>query len=269
MDEEINMPEHTFGGDDTGGSAPEEPKKKPSLDRFGLKPDVNIRDLFWKIIASYAATKKPGEDLNTLENERFALMRLALSTLTTPGSAHYGPAPKFIALYSAMMLLDGGWKDAFTELLEEAHDSNAEVKKEIGAAVGKLAQQENYLTAIADCLMAMLRGRETSAIALSYIADMENKGLTELLKKELVIFARGDVGESQLNAIKAITLIKEDEEVKKSFIVLLSHWDAEARLAAAKVLETMKNDPDVISAAARRKASETDPQVKKILERIL
>ena len=84
-----------------------------------------------------------------------------------------------------------------------------------------------------------------------------------------MIFARGDVGESQLNAIKAIALIKEDEEVKKSLIVLLSHWDKEARLAAASVLETMRDDPDVVSAATRRKGSETDPQVKKVLERIL
>ena len=74
------------------------------------------------------------------------------------------------------MLLDGGWKDAFMELLEEAHDSSDEVRKEIGAAVGKLAQQENYLALISDSLMSMLRGRETSAVALSYVAGMENRG---------------------------------------------------------------------------------------------
>jgi hypothetical protein len=264
----MDMPKEAFGGDDSGGGGGDA-RKKPSLDRFGLKPDVNIRDLFWKIIASYTATKKPGQDLTALEDERFALMRLALSTLANPKSSHYGPAPKFIALYSVMMLVDGGWKDAFVELLEEAHDSDPEVRKDIVATIRKLAQQEEYKAFIADGLTIMLRGRETSAIALSYIAGMENKGLSELLKKELVIFARGDVGENQMNAIKAITLIKEDEEVKKSLIVLLSHWDSEARLAAAKVLEEMKEDPDVISAAMRRKGSESDPQVKKILERIL
>jgi hypothetical protein len=261
-----DMPKEAFGGDDSGGSAAA--RKKPKLDRFGLEPDTNIRDQFWRIMASYSTTKKPGEDLSALTEERFTLMRMSLSTLSNPASANYGPAPKFIALFSAMMFLDAGWKDAFMEFLEEGSEAKPEVMKEISSAIRKMMQHEGYRGAIGESFTAMLRARETSSIALAYIAAVESEELSRALKKELVIFARGDIGENQQNAIKAITLIKDDQEVKKSLIVLLSHWDAEARLASARALEGMKDDPDVMAAAARRRGSETDQQVKKILERI-
>jgi hypothetical protein len=261
------MPKEAFGGDDSGDSGADA-KKKPNLDRFGLGPDTNIRDLFWRIMASYAATKKPGTDLKALTEDRFALMRVALSTLGSQSGLNYGPAPKFIALYSLMMLLDGGWKDAFIEFLEESYDAKVDMRKEICSAIKKMEQADGYRSALCECFTAMLRGRETSGIALAYIGGAESAELARALKKELVIFARGDIGDNQQNAIKAITLINDDSEVKKSLITLLSHWDAEARLASARALESVKSDPDVLAAANRRKGSETDPQVKRVLERI-
>jgi hypothetical protein len=261
------MPKEAFGGDDSGGGGTTG-KKKLSLGRFGLGQDTNIRDLFWRIMASYAATKKPGEDLQALTEDRFALMRVALSTLGSPNSSSYGPSPKFIAQYSMMMLLDGGWKDAFVGFLKESYDAKVDMRKEICSAIKKMEQMEDHRSALCECFTAMLRGRETSGIALAYIAGADSTELVKALKKELVIFARGDIGDNQQNAIKAITLIKDDSEVKKSLIVLLSHWDVEARLASAKALESVKNDPDVLAAASRRKGSETDQHVKKILERI-
>jgi hypothetical protein len=263
------MPKETFGGgDDSGGGGAEE-RKKPSLDRFGLGPDVNIRDLFWKLMASYAATRKPKEDLQALAHDRFALMRVALSTLASPGSAHFGPAPRFIALFSAMMFLDAGWEDAFMQFLAEGYGSGPEARKELSAAMKRLAQNKAYADMLAGCFSTMLRGREQGATALFYVAAAGSAELSRALRKELVIFARGDIGENQQNAIKAITLIKDDADVKKSLVVLLSHWDAGARLAAAKALETMKNDPDVRAAVASRLGSETDQQVKRILSRIM
>jgi hypothetical protein len=56
--------------------------------------------------------------------------------------------------------------------------------------------------------------------------------------------------------------------VKRSFIIILSHWDGQARLAAAQVLATMNKDPDVKEAAKKRLAMETDSKIKQVLKRI-
>ena len=114
------MPKEAFGGDDDSESPPE--KKKLSLDKFNLSPDVNIRDLFWSIMGSYAATKKPGVDLNTLDNDSFVLMRVALSVLSTQQTENYGLSPRFVSMYSVMMMLDGGWDPALGEFLEQASE---------------------------------------------------------------------------------------------------------------------------------------------------
>jgi hypothetical protein len=127
---------------------------------------------------------------------------------------------------------------------------------------------DNYRSVLFACFTTMLRGRDGSAIALHYIAAAQSEALSKELIRELVIFARGDIGQSQMDAIKAIALIKEEPEAKKALLALLSHWDADARLAAMKVLETMKEDKDVVAAISRRRASETDDRIKKLIERV-
>jgi hypothetical protein len=260
------MPKEAFGGDDSSGSAPE--KKRIGLSRFGLSPDTNIRDVFWKIMGAYAATKKPGLELSTLANDRFAMMRVAISVLSSQHGERYGLAPKFIAIYTLMMILDGGWNDVFSEYLETACERKLGIKKEVASALKKLLAQEKYGKAIGESLSAMVRGRDTGAIALEYIADMESGGLVLALKKELMIIARGDIGQNQLNAIKAIALIREDEEIRKSLIILLSHWDAQARFAAAEALLGIPDKPDVKAAAAKRLESERDEEIIKLLKRM-
>jgi hypothetical protein len=260
------MPKEAFGGDDRGGGAPE--KRRMGLDRFGLSPDANIRDVFWRIMGAYAATKKPGLDLSTLDNDRFALVRVALSALSSQHGERYGLAPKFIAVYSLMMVVDGGWEDALSEYLENACERKLGIKKEVTHAMRRLLGQERYGKALAGTLGAMVRGRGTVPVALEYIADMESPEIVRALKKELMIIARGDIGQNQLNAIKAISLITDEEEIKKSFIILLSHWDAQARLAAAEVLCGLAKDIDVRAAAEKRLAAETDADIIKVLKRI-
>lgn len=260
------MPKEAFGGDDEGGGGGEE-KKKIGLSKFGLSPDVNIKDVFWKIMGSYAATKKPGAELSEMGNDRFALMRAALSVLSSPHVDEYGLAPRFIAMYSLMMMADGGWKDAFAEFLVKGAEGRQE--GEIAQALRRLLGTEKYRQPVIDSLTGMLRGRGTGGVALVYIAALEEPGLVRTLKKELMIIARGDIGDNQLNAIKAISLIKEDEDVRKSLIILLSHWDAGARLAAAEVLETLRAEPDVLSAAKARLQSESDEDVKRVLQKIV
>ncbi|MFH0885091.1 MAG: hypothetical protein V1861_05265 [Candidatus Micrarchaeota archaeon] len=260
------MPKEAFGGDDSSRSAPE--KKKIGLSRFGLSPDANIRDVFWRIMGAYAATKKPGLELSTLANDRFALMRIAITVLSSQHGERYGLSPKFIASYSLMMIIDGEWNDAFSEYLEKACEKKLGIKKDVTSALKKLLAQEKYSKAIGESLGTMVRGRDSGAVALEYIADLESNELVLALKKELMIIARGDIGQNQLNAIKAIALIREDEEIRKSLIILLSHWDAQARFAAAEALLGMQDNPDVKAAVAQRLESERDEEIIKLLKRM-
>ncbi len=260
------MPKEAFGGDDSGGGAPE--KRKIGLDKFGLSPDANIRDVFWKIMGAYAATKKPGLELKTLDNDRFALVRVALSVLSSQHGERFGLAPKFIALYSLMMVVDGGWQDALSGYLEMACERKLGIKKEVVQAMRKLLGQDRYGSEISGSLHAMVRSRSKVRVGLEYVSEMESPELVRGLKKELMIIARGDIGQNQLNAIKAISLITDDEDIKKSFIILLSHWDAQARHAASEVLVKMRKDDEVRAAAEKRLASETDEDIRNLLKRI-
>ncbi|MBN1169628.1 hypothetical protein JXA56_01255 [Candidatus Micrarchaeota archaeon] len=257
------MPKQGFGGDDDIEEVPEEPKP-PSLDKFGLSPDANIRDLFWKIMGSYAATKSPGVDISTLEEDRFALMRVAVSILSQEHSNQYGLSPKFITLYTIQMLIDGGWEDALADFLMLALEKKHRIKDIVIQSLRKIQEKEK----IVHCMSSMLRSSNDASVALEYIANLDDAELSMQLKKELVIFARGDIGENQKNAIKAISSIGDQDEVKKTFIILLSHWDEEARLAAARALKSI-NDDEVKGEAAKRLETENNDEIRRILKEIL
>lgn len=261
------MPKETFGGDDDEEGLAEEKKKKLGLGKFELSPDANIRDLFWKIMGSYAAAKKPGVDLHPLEHDRFALMRVAVSVLSNPESGHYGLTPRFIAGYSMMMMLDAGWLDAFAEFLGVSLEKRLGIRAHVMAMLKRMVSQDRYKDALIGQLGLMLRKSETTAIALEHIAEISEPELSKALKKELMIFARGDVGQNQHNAMRAISMLMGDAEVRKSFIILLSHWDGDARMAAALALKG-SDEADVKAAAKKRLELEPDDGIKKILKRI-
>jgi hypothetical protein len=166
-----------------------------------------------------------------------------------------------------MMLLDGGWLDAFVEFLEVALQKKFGIKNQVIASLEKLMGQETYKELIFTVLGEMLRRNETSGAALEYIADLGSRDLALALKKELIIFARGDIGENQQNAIRAISSIRDEDDVKKSFMILLSHWDREARMAAALALVGTK-ERDVKAAAEKKLDTESDDEIKRILKRI-
>lgn len=254
------MPKQSFGGDDDVEIIKEE--KPPSLDRYGLSPDTNIRDMFWKIMESYSSTKKPGIDLSILEKDRFALMRVAVSILSQNQSEQYGLMPKTITALTIQMMIDGKWQDAFSEFLGLALNKKHNIKNYVMAILKKINVKD-----ISEILSAMLRDGNNSSIALEIIAEIENKELNQELKKELIIFARGDIGLNQKNAIKAISML-DDDEVKKSFLILLSHWDSDARLEAAKALKKM-NDPKVKAEIQKKMHSETNSEIRAILEEIV
>lgn len=259
------MPKEAFGGDDD--EEIEEERKKLGLDKFNLSPDTNIRDLFWRIMGSYAAAKKPGVELKTLEHDRFALMRVAVSAISNPEGENFGLPPRFTSTYSIMMMLDGGWGDVLAEFLELGLDIKLRIRDYICGSIKKLIAQEKYRAGIFELLGAMLRKTASAQVALEYIAQINEPELSRSLKKELIIFARGDIGANQRNAIKAISEIRDEPDVVKSFIVLLSHWDKEARLLAAKSLIGI-DESEVKEAAARKAQSETDAEILKLLKRI-
>lgn len=258
------MAKQTFGGDDDEEGAPQEEKKqKLDLSKFSAGPDVNPRDLFWNIMGSYAAKKGPGVDLGMLEMEKFALVRVAIGALERPSPLHARLTPNYIARYSLMMMMDAGWQDGFVEFLEECEQRN---KKSVMLALKKLAEENLYSDKVIELFRLMLRNRESSETALRYLRDLGISGVVEALKKELIILARGDIGENQLNAISALSCLK-GEDVLKTMIILLSHWDDAARMAAAEVLLTMKSE-DAQSAAKKRLDSESNPDVRRVLEKI-
>lgn len=262
-----HMPKETFSGGDGDGA--DSAKKKPALGKFGLAPDTNIRDVFWRIMASYMAARKPGEDLRALGHDRISLVRVALSVLNGPNPGHSGMSPRFITLYTMTMLLDAGWDDALIEFLAGGFEK-PKARKDIAHVLGRMQENGGHAKRLAECLTAMLRNRETNSTALAYVAEVGSETLALGVKKELIIFARGDIGENQRNAIKAAALIRDDPDVRKSLIVLLSHWDAEARLAAADALAGSKDaGGELARAVEKRIAEETDERVKQALKRIL
>jgi hypothetical protein len=148
-------------------------------------------------------------------------------------------------------------------------ESRSRIHIEISHALRRLLTSDPYRQRIMEDLNSMMRGRDSSGDAVAYIAEIHSAEVSKAMKKELIILARGDIGQNQINAIKALSLIRQDDDVKKSMIILLSHWDAAPRMAAAEVLLEMKADKEVRSAAQRRISGETDEDIKEILERIL
>jgi 2-oxo-4-hydroxy-4-carboxy--5-ureidoimidazoline (OHCU) decarboxylase len=258
------MPKETFGGDDEGDAGGEE-RKKLDLSKYDLPPDVNIRDTFWEIMASYAATRKPGVDLSTLENDRFTLMRIALSVLSRPHAAEYGLSPKFLARYSFMMLLDGQWDDALLQFMEKGLESRQ--SEEVRNALAYMLTQEGYQERLGEHLNRMLRSKEGVDTAIAFLAASKDAGLARSMRREVIIIARGDIGDNQMNAIRVLGLMREEEDAKKALIAILSHWDDAARLEAALALEGM-DDEEVAKAAEARLKKETSEEVLEALRRV-
>ncbi|MFZ5501302.1 MAG: hypothetical protein ACOY58_05245, partial [Candidatus Micrarchaeota archaeon] len=142
------------------------------------------------------------------------------------------------------------------------------IKEPLSHSLKRLMANDAYGEKLSALLASLVRSRDTSEAGLVLIASMGSRPIVQSLKKELVIIARGDIGANQLNAIKALSLIKEDEGVKRSLMMLLSHWDSQARMAAAEVLSSMGGDAEVKEAASKRLQTESDEEIKKILKRI-
>ncbi len=259
------MGKQTFGGDDDEEAA-EEIQKKLKLSKFELGPDYNIRDLFWKILGSYAATKTPGIDLNKVKSQRIALVKAALSVIESKGSHFYGLSPQFVARYTLMMVFDGEWEDAFMKFLEDARESKIKAWEYVVQAMRHLLKTE-YKQKTKEYLKIALRNSEAYPYALFYLPKLKDKELVNELRKEVSIFARGDIDRNQLNAIESIALLKEDEEVKRILLSLLNHWDVKIRRKVAGIIKDMKLDREDYELLKRRMEAEPDEEIKRILKR--
>ena len=259
------MGKQTFGGDDDDEEVTEEVQKKLKLSKFELAPDYNIRDLFWKIMASYAATKTPGIDLSKIENERIPLVRVAVSVMESKRSSFYGLSPQFVSRYVLMMTLDGGWKDAFIEFLEHSKESKGHVWKSVVQAFKHLLSSEKYRAKTFEYYKAGIRDSDVYPYILFYLPRIKDRGLVRELKKEVSIYARGDIDENQINAIDAIALLSDEEDMRNVLLSLLNHWDVNIRRKAAEKIK--KIDGKAADLIKRRIEAEPDEEIKKMLKR--
>ncbi|MFH1222286.1 MAG: HEAT repeat domain-containing protein [Candidatus Micrarchaeota archaeon] len=263
------MPKQTHGGDDdTEAAPPPEPEKKLKLAKYGLTPDANIRDVFWQVMASYATRQDAGTPPESIYEHRFTFVKIALSLLASRGSSQYGMSPQFVARYIMMLFLDNGWEDAAASMLTEMMQRKEYWTPLIGA-LRHLLKTEKYRESMALLLKNIARNPESYPIALFYVPEIKSRELAKQLKNELSIFARGDTSENQINALRGLALINDDEEATKVLVSLLSNWDAEIRRAAAENLKSMKLDEQVAAAIKGRIDVETDAEIKKTLERIV
>ncbi len=266
------MPEmkQTHGGDDDDiDDLPQEaPPPKPKLDKFASKPDINIRDVFWKMMENYLENGAiPAEELKKFNDERFPLVRASISVLGNPHGYTYELTREQIAFFTIKMTLDAEWEDAFEEYLEEIKNSKGSAPEIVRDALKEACLQKENQKRIIEYLRIMLRNREGAEIALYFIAQIQNAEISAELKKELLVLSRGDIGTNQMNAMAGMSVIKNDDEVKKTLISILSHWDEEARYNAADILNGMKDD-EVREAAKKRKDIEPNQEIKELLEKL-
>ncbi|MDO8553601.1 MAG: hypothetical protein Q7S22_02235 [Candidatus Micrarchaeota archaeon] len=265
-------PAQAFGGDDdSSGQLPPEQPKKLDLKRYASKPDANIRDIFWEIMASYAAKKPPTqEDFKPFESERHGLVKIGLSVIENPESgAYYDIGKNSVARFTLMMTIDGNWDDSFDEVIVSSFDKRKEPDKTITAALNKIYETDNYKEYIKEAFKIMIKEHNTLEAVIAYIKTMKNRDLIVYLKKELLIIAKGDVESNQYNAMIALADIKnEDEEIKNALIALVMHWDDETRKVAAMLLKG-DNDPKISETAKRQLTMESNEEVKKLLTKLI
>ncbi len=258
-----------FGGDDdSGGNQQPQQAKKLDLKKYASKPDMNIRDIFWDIMANYAMKKKISrEELNALQHERIPLIRIALNVIENPQSAYFGLSRNLTALYSLMMILDAGWEDAFEQLVVKSYEHKQKLVAQVSAALNKALEEENYKNAIVASFKKMIRNSDSVQAVLAYLSKVENKELLDAVKKEAIIVARSDIEKNQHYAMSVLAKIIDDE-CKGILIGLITHWDPETREMAIKLLKKEK-DHRITDVAKRQLAIETEPGIKKALSRIV
>lgn len=268
MPEEQHGMKQTHGGDDAGDGEPAPEEKKPSLTKYASAPDMNIRDIFWRIMEEYAEKKGRGVDVTKYAGMKAALIRIALSVLENPESAYHGLPQNSTALYTLTMVLDGKWEDMFRVILENTATESKKMRQPIVKALKKLLQQEQYYAQLTQYFERTLKDLNYVGLSLIYLVEIRDTKLITSLKKWITVIAQTDVESNQIYAISALALLPNDEDVKKISIRLLSHWDPQTRKAVATLLQKRKDDT-VRAQAERQLRVETDVEVQKLLQKLI
>lgn len=258
----------SHGGDDTDSGAAPQPMKKPSLKKFASMPDINIRDVFWRIMAEYASKQGQGVDPAPYEEMRSSLIRIALSVLENPASAYHGLSPAFTALYTLTLVLDGHWEDMFIALLDGTAPATSKGRKPLGRAMFRLLAHQQYRAQLTQYIELAIKEPSSTSIVLEYLVEIGDPALIAALRKWLLVIAQTDIEANQIYAISALSSLPMDSEIRNLFLRLLSHWDPQTRKAIAMLLGQRK-DAQIIAEAKRQLAVETDEEVKSLLQRIL
>jgi len=258
------------GDDDSSGKAQPQEVKPLDLRKYINKPDVNVRDLFWSIMRSYAANEKIADQLKNFHNDRLTLVRIAVSVVKAPERySMEDMEPNVVAEYTLRMVLDAGWYDAFVKLITETYDRKSGVSLPFLAAIQATCKNPEYLSKITRYANDIILENFDMEGMLAYIAEANNSGITKELKKELIVLATEGIDQSQHYAIFAIApLVSEDEEVKRSLFTLLRSWDDETRRIAANVLKNVK-DKSLLDLAKRQAGKEEDEEIKELLKQIV
>jgi len=260
------MPKETYGGDDTDQTS--ESEKKVRLDKFGLGPDKNIRDLFWEIINSKAEKKELSKETAEIAREsRFTLINIAIGIIEKRQSAGYGLSHQTLARYLLEFFIDMGWGDAVAEMLAKF----AEKKLTFGillSAIKQMNKKEQYREKMKTIFKQLMRNPNVYPLALDYLSKMNDENIAITVKDELKMFAQGDALENQIKAIEALSAI-DDEECAGIIASLLSNWDVEIRRKAAESLRKMNINDDIIKKIKEKIESESDDEVRKTLRKVI
>lgn len=261
------MPKQAHGGDDDSETK-EEKAARPRLERFGLRPDKNVRDLFWEIIDAKAQKKELSEKaLSQAKEYRFIFINIAIPLLKEKNAKTYRTKPYTMGARLVEFLIDSGSEDALLRLLEESAN-DLDVAGVVTKALRKVMKRKEYGQKLMVFFKEALRKPKIYPIALSYIHKINDKELSAAMKQELKIFAQGDTLENQLNAIAALSAA-DDEESARTIASLLSNWDVEIRRAAADALKRIKLGRDILETIKNKIESETDEKTKKTLRGIV
>ncbi len=252
-------PKIVMGGDDDEEEIIEEEPTKPRLDKYGLGPDINIREIFWKIIEGKI------KDLKKYQIHRFAIANAACAVLASSEKNPLEITKKELVKRIINLLITTKWTDAFKKFLDCSSKHTLAARAIANFTKTAPDQEQIY---VLNTIKEMLRNINTAEVALNILIYLKDPKLLKYLKRELILFARGGVGTKQYLTIEILSRLKEDFEVQDALIMLLSHWDDNTRLEAANALKGTTSTR-CKHIAKTRYAIEQNEEVKKALKKLI
>lgn len=195
--------------------------------------EMNISDIFWKCIKLM------------IENKEEEAERIAKNAGGVLGSiaAEYASAAKStylvdmsanrLAYLSLKLFFKAGMKDAFGNFLRTGNGSASVV-----------AGMDRAIKEHPDAVEWLREGmKENTGAVLAVLSKINDEGIEEKFKKELIEIANEEIDDIQYMALEALkNIAKKDEEVQKVFIALIDDWDEKVRMLSAEAMQNVKNE---------------------------